>query len=149
MYKPLQGQYRLKNPQKYIKAVDKFMNSEQIIDNNIILKYKSSLELKSFLYCDLNPVVEKWGLETFNIPYIGVDGRSHRYYPDLIIVIQGNVYVVEIKHSSDCKKPSKGKNYESRLCKYLTNQLKWDACRKFCEQRNSKFIILTEEVLNK
>lgn len=146
-YGPKQGQYRLKHPEKYIQAIDKFMGSELITEEHVFVKYKSNLELQAFIYCDLNPCVEKWGLETFHIQYAGTDGKLHRYFPDLLLTIQGKVYIIEIKHSSECRYPKKGKNFELRLQKFLTNQLKWEACRKFCEARDSKFVILTEEVL--
>ena len=146
-YKAKSGLYLLRNPEKYIKAVDGYMQSEVQTELGLALKYKSGLERTALLYCDLCSDVTKFGLETFHIPYLGLDGTTHRYFPDLIAEIHGKRFIIEIKSSSDTKYPRRGKNFETRLKKYLTNKLKWDACNRFCESNGLKFKILTEKEL--
>ena len=64
------GLYKPINPEKYQGNVD-----------NIV--YRSGLELKFFKYLDLNKNILKWGSEIIVVMYKGLDGKTHRYFPDL------------------------------------------------------------------
>lgn len=141
-----QGWYKLNFPEKFRLPIDKTMNSYK--DGHV--NFKSSLELKAFRYCDLNPRVKEWSLEPFHIPYIKpTDMRPHRYFPDLWIRFEsGQIFIVEVKSSSETKMPRKNdKQYASKLQTYLINQSKWQAAKNFCESKGAHFQILTEKVL--
>ena len=73
------GWYKLQCPEKFIKPLDEFMESYQ--DGYIL--YKSRLEQKFMVYCDINKHVTKFSLEPFAINYIKpTDGKVHRYFID-------------------------------------------------------------------
>lgn len=130
--------------------VDGFMQSTKIIDESLCVQYKSSLELKAFKYCDHNPKVEEWSLEPFHIPYQSpVDGKVHRYFPDIWIrFVSGDVFIVEIKPHAETKMPrSNDKRYSQKLNTYLINQAKWEAARNFAKAKTANFMVLTEQVL--
>jgi hypothetical protein len=139
-----QGTYRPTNGYKYIGTKHP--------------RYLSSWELKFFRWCDNNPKIVKWGSESFAIPYRSpLDGRVHKYLVDNFIHIRDTngcikKYLIEIKPKKQTVPPKKHGNkktstmvYESQM--YATNCAKWEAARKFCQKKNYKFIILTEDEL--
>lgn len=118
--------------------------------------YRSGWELKFFRWCDDNPKVVEWASESIIIPYINpIDGRGHRYFTDGVIALNDNgiikKFVVEIKPSTQVQKPVTGKKKHSTMvyesARYVQNQAKWAAAKKWCEQRNYSFLILTEKEL--
>lgn len=120
-------------------------------------QYRSSWELRFFQWCDRNVNVLKWGSETVIVPYTSpLDNRVHRYFVDNIVTIKEgndiNTYLVEIKPSKQAKPPVKSNRkkkstvlYENAT--YAVNQAKWAAAKKYADQKNIKFIILTENEL--
>lgn len=148
--KPKQGYYKLNFPERFKMPVDSFMKSTKVIDGNLCVQYKSGLELKAFKYCDHNPKIKEWSLEPFHIPYMSpVDGKAHRYFPDIWIRFQNDmVFIVEVKSSSETKMPRKNdKRYSSKINTYLVNQAKWQAAKGLAESKNANFVIITEKVL--
>jgi hypothetical protein len=138
-----QGRYQVKNPKKYWGDF-----------NNVI--FRSSWELKVFIWCDTNPDVVRWNSEEVVIPYVNpFDGKYHRYFTDIYVEIMKNgkleKYVYEIKPNSEKKPPKKPKRrtraYANKLKTYLINQAKWESAAKYCKERNLKFQILTEKEL--
>lgn len=155
MAKPKQGWYVLKNPDKFVKPLDKFMGSFN--ESTQSVQYKSSLEAKAFRYCDYNPNIIKWSCEPLHIKYLKpVTGKVHRYFIDLYIEFKDNLrFLVEIKHSSEVnppkiptkKTPKNMARYQKAMQTFSTNQAKWKAAEEFCKARGMRFIKLTEEVL--
>ncbi len=139
-----QGKYTPKNPEKYVGDV-----------NNII--YRSGWEKKMFIKMDTNPNVLKWGSEEIIVPYVSpVDGRVHRYFVDLVAMMKtrtGKIIKVmmEIKPLSQTippKRPSRiTKRYLNEIETYAINNSKWEAARKFAEQHNMTFELITENDL--
>lgn len=137
-----QGLFIPKNPQKYTGDV-----------RNII--YRSSWELRAFQWADMTPSVLSWSSEETIIPYVcETDGRLHRYFVDLKLKItstDGSIkdYVVEIKPYSQTQPPKypgrQTKRYIEEAMTFIKNQSKWKAARKYAEDRNMKFVILTEK----
>lgn len=118
--------------------------------------YRSGWELKFFRWCDDNPKVVEWASESIIIPYVNpMDGKAHRYFTDGVIALNDNgiikKFVVEIKPSTQVQKPVTGKKKHSTMvyesARYVQNQAKWTAAKKWCEQRNYSFLILTEKEL--
>jgi len=137
-----QGVYKPKNPQKY--------------KGTLPIIYRSSLELRFFNWCDSNNNIITWGSESVVIPYISpLDGRMHRYFPDNNLTIKdrtGNTYkyIVEIKPSDQINQPIKTPRKQQRTFireqkRFLVNNAKWESCKKWCDNHNYKFQIITEK----
>jgi hypothetical protein len=144
MAKFYQGRFNPRNPGKY--------NGDPL---NII--YRSSWELKAMMVFDQHPGIIKWSSEEIVIPYISpVDNRPHRYFVDFYIKKKDQYntieeLLIEIKPLSQTKPPEtktkKTKKYINEVITYAINQAKWEACNKYCKERNMKFLIFTEKDL--
>jgi hypothetical protein len=119
--------------------------------------YRSTWELRFMKWCDFNPSVLEWGSETVIIPYISpIDKRVHRYFVDFYMKVLDKSgvtkkYLVEIKPEKFTKPPTKPKRITKKFIdevfQYGVNEAKWKAAFEFCEDRNMKFLILTEKDL--
>lgn len=142
--KTYKGRFRPNNPGKYRGDI-----------TNIV--YRSLWELRFMKWCDENTSVQEWGSETVIVPYISpLDRKVHRYFVDFYIKIKtknGDTqkYLVEIKPERFTKPPQipqkKTKRFIDEVFQYGVNDAKWKAAFEFCEDRNMKFIILTEKDL--
>ena len=139
------GKYKPINPQKY-KG-----NPTRII-------YRSLWERKFMVFCDNNSSIIEWGSEEVIIPYkCPTDGRVHRYYPDFYIKLKSKSgpikkYLIEVKPKKQVKGPDenpkrKTASWKREVLTYIKNRAKWDAAKDFCEDRQMKFLILTEDHL--
>ena len=119
--------------------------------------YRSSWELGFMKYCDNNEHILEWGSEEIVIPYrCPTDGRVHRYYPDFYIKVreksgQISKYIVEIKPKKQTTPPNaknkKTAAYKRDALTFAKNRAKWDAAQDYCEDRQMKFLIPTEDHL--
>lgn len=119
--------------------------------------YRSSWELKFMKYCDLNDSILEWGSEEVVIPYRSpLDNRIHRYFVDFYIKVEDvnkeiKKYLIEVKPKRQTAPPPKPKRqtkrYISEVTEYAKNQAKWKAASEFCEDRQWKFVIITEDEL--
>jgi len=75
---------------KYHKGIFEIKNSEKFMGNPAQCYYRSSWEKRFMIYLDNNDKIIKWGseLEQYSIPYMGPDGRQHKYYPDFYAQIK-------------------------------------------------------------
>ena len=121
---------------------------------NII--YRSLWERKFMVYCDKNENVLEWNSEEIALPYKSpLDNRIHRYFPDFYIKVkEGNKiqkYLIEIKPKKQVREPKiqtkKTKSYIHEVTEYAKNQAKWKSAQEFCEDRQWKFKIITEDEL--
>lgn len=134
------GKYKIKNKDKYIG------------DANEVV-YRSLWERQCFKWCENNPKVKGWNSEEIVIPYVSdVDKRLHRYFVDLLIVMEDDeVYLVEIKPKKQTIQPPKPKRktkkYIKEIATYVVNTNKWKAADKFANKKGWKFQIWTEETL--
>ena len=122
---------------------------------NII--YRSLWELKFMNWCDKNENILEWGSEEVVIPYRSpLDNRIHRYFVDFYIKVEdmnGQIkkYLIEVKPKRQTTPPPKPKRqtkrYISEVTEYAKNQAKWKAATEFCEDRQWKFMIITEDEL--
>lgn len=146
-YGPKQGIYQLDNPSKY---------NGPLTDGGVL--YRSSWESRVFYYMDHNANVIEWSSEALIIPYVfNLDGKVHKYYPDVVAKINTRdgvkVFVIEIKPKKQTVEPQKPKNrslerkrkYEEALFTYSKNVCKWDAAKKFCENKGYEFKLITED----
>ena len=137
--KTLSGKYKVKNPQKYRGNPSK-------------VYYRSSWELKFFNYCDKNPDVIQWSSEEVVIPYKSpIDGKWHRYFPDVWMKTHNDTYLIEIKPFKETKEPKRRsrvtKQYLYEVKTWGINSSKWKAAQEFCADRKWKFKIITEKEL--
>ena len=141
-----QGKFRPKYPKKYIGDV-----------NDIV--FRSSWELRFMNFLDQHPSILNWTSETISIPYYWeIDGKMHKYYPDMTIVKVNSkgkreTLMIEIKpdaqtHPPKLPKTSRGqKRYLNEVETYSKNQAKWRAAREFCQKQGWRFVVLTENEL--
>lgn len=134
-----QGNYTPKNPSKYVGDPAK-------------ITYRSSWELSVNRFLDNNVRVLKWGSEIVAIPYIKpTDGKMHKYYVDYWVEYidnNGEIHqeLIEVKPIEQTKMPTKNRKHilHEKLT-YAVNCAKWEACKKWCDQRGMKFRIITAE----
>jgi hypothetical protein len=146
------GRFRPVNPQKY-----------RGDPTNIV--YRSLWEFKFFKFIDLHPDVVWWQSEEVAIPYLSpIDGKMHRYFPDVILhkKIEEDKFetiMIEIKPEGQTRPPDiskKNKTPSGRISRRYLNEVKtfgindakWKAARQYCAGRNWKFEIMTEKHLN-
>jgi hypothetical protein len=134
----LKGKFIPKHPEKY-----------QGDARNII--FRSSWEFKVMRSLDSNPKVTKWASEEQAIPYMHpITGGLHRYFPDFLVEITENGkkrhLVLEVKPLHETKLP-KGKSKKA-IATFAINQRKWEAAKRWCDQKGYEFRILTEVELN-
>lgn len=123
--------------------------------SNII--YRSSWELKLMMYLDKHPDVLQWASEEIVVPYRSpIDNRIHRYFPDFLVRKRGSngtieVLMVEVKPAVQTKPPKaqtkRTKRYITEVMTWGVNEAKWNAAKSYCEQRNWRFVIMTEKEL--
>lgn len=115
---------------------------------------RSSWEKIFAQWLDRNPKIIAWSSESIAIKYFNpVKNRVARYYPDFFIkTVVGDEYIVEIKPHKETKPPiNKGRKskktllYENKT--WAVNHAKFTAAKKWCKERNMKFVIYTEKEL--
>lgn len=133
------GKFRPKNKKKYI-------------GDSTSITYRSLWERNAFRWCDTSPRVSKWSSEEVVVPYKWrVDKKWHRYYVDLLVYMDGEVFLIEIKPDKETKPPKppkrKTKRYINEVTTYIKNEDKWHAAKIYAEKRGWKFVIWTEHTL--
>ena len=142
MRKSYKGLFKPTHPKKYVG------NTNQIV-------YRSLLERKFMRYCDLNEDITYWASEELPIRYFNpLDKKYHRYFPDFVVkTVKDEKFMIEIKPSRQVDKPKtpkrKTKSYMIESFNYIKNQAKWQAARKYCDDMNMKFKLITEKDLGK
>jgi len=139
-------------------GVYKPVKPEKYRGNPTRIIYRSMWEKKFMIFCDHNSSIVEWGSEEIFIPYRSpIDGRVHRYYPDFYIKVKtkdGNYekYIIEVKPKKQTIKPNdkptrKTAAWKREVLTYIKNRAKWDAAEDYCDDRQMKFKILTEDHL--
>ena len=146
------GRFRPENPQKY-----------RGDPTNIV--YRSMWECKFFRFIDRHPDVIWWQSEELAIPYLSpIDGKMHRYFPDVILNKriaddQFETVMIEIKPEKQTIPPDPSKKnktpsgrisrrYLNEVKTYGINDAKWKAARQYCNSKGWTFQIMTEKHLN-
>ena len=118
--------------------------------------YRSGLEFKFMTWCERNGRVAKWTSEPTSIPYTcPKTGKQRKYYIDFIVEFQnGETFLIEVKPYSQFKDAELFSKIAKRLGKLphidrsnetaAKNDAKWKHAKKYGEQRNMKFTIITE-----
>lgn len=144
------GRFRPKNPEKYKGDPTKII-------------YRSLWEFKFFKRVDESPDVIWWQSEEVIVPYISpIDGKRHRYFPDVVIhtMREGvrKTIMIEIKPYKQTLPPDPRKKnatpsgrisrrYLNEVKTYGINDAKWKAARRYCADRGWEFVIMTENEL--
>ena len=118
---------------------------------------RSGWEAEFCAYCDRHPSITSWSSESLIINYFyDIDRKNHRYYPDFVIVLNGDTLIIEIKPAYQCKPPKEKKSsgkpnlyYIEDLKVYIKNQQKWKAAEKFAASNNAAFHVFTEHHLRR
>lgn len=139
-----QGKFTPKNPKKYK-------------GDPTNIWYRSLWEVKFMQFLDAHYDVISWSSEEIWLPYLSpLDGKLHRYFPDFWVKkinSEGKTEcaLIEIKPKKQVSPPEKPKKtnprYINEVKTYVINQAKFEAAKDFCEERNWKFMILTEQEL--
>jgi len=138
MSKYAQGQYFIKNQEKYL--------------GNGTPKYRSSWEYNFMMFCDNNPGIVGWASESIRIPYMNpFTGKKSNYIPDFLIQYvdkngKKHVELLEIKPLSQMTMEGAGKSSRNKAAVVL-NQAKWQAAQAFCKSQGITFKILSERDL--
>jgi len=108
--------------------------------------YRSGLELQFIQYCENNSNIVKWASEPIKIPYYSrLDQKECNYYPDYILENKkGNKVIVEVKPYNQTIKPDMTDTVWLKE-QWVKNIDKWTAAKKFAEEHDMKFIIVTEK----
>lgn len=120
---------------------------KKLIKGNNIIIYRSSYEFKFITWLENCDKVKSWGSECICIPYLFVDGTTHKYYPDYFLeMVDGTKIVVEIKPYNQTQKPINENCWAFK--EYTKNKCKWSAAVEFCKNKGYIFKILTEKTIN-
>lgn len=137
MAKFTQGVYRVKNANKYV--------------GTKAPTYRSSWELKIFVWLDENKSVANWASEPVKIPYQNpVTGKASNYIPDLLVkyIDRTGKTIVELWEIKPIKETilEFAKSKKDKLA-YAVNSSKWQQATGWCVQRGIKFRVITEKDL--
>lgn len=108
-------------------------------------------------YLDESSEVLSWSSEEIVIPYRSpIDGKIHRYFPDFYVKRRSKdktieTLVIEIKPKSQVLPPKVKEKVDRRYLRevktYGINSAKWEAAKRYCENKDWAFVILTEKDL--
>ena len=132
-------------------------NLSKYIGTKKELVCRSLWERRVCKFLDESINVTKWSFEELEIPYLNpIDKKVHRYFVDFYIKVKDQSnnfkkYLIEIKPEKFTKPPEKPKRMTKKFLdeafQFGVNEAKWKAAFEFCEDRNMKFMILTEKHL--
>lgn len=98
--------------------------------------YRSSYEKTFIMWLEECSGIRSWSYECAPIPYIGTDGKIHRYWPDFFVMTEdGKRYIIEVKPASQKQMP--------------INRRKWEAAKKWASDRGWQFKVVTENTLKR
>lgn len=137
----IQGEYQIQNWEKYAGKTNP--------------RYLSSWELQVMKFLENHPDVVLWGSETVVVPYFNpVKERKARYMVDFYAKYKNkNGYIreeiIEVKPYAQCLPPTKTARkrqdiFESESLTYAQNTAKWQAAKKYAEDRGWSFRVITE-----
>ena len=131
----LQGEYKPRNPKKYVGKGS--------------IRYRSSWELAFMNFCDNNEHILEWASESIKIPYRNpVTGKQSIYVPDFLVFYQNKhgkkvAELVEIKPKKQSIMESKLSNRDKAVV--AVNYAKWDQATKWAKRNGMVFRVVTEE----
>ena len=137
MKKFAQGQYVVRNKQKYVGLGNP--------------KFRSSWEFAFMNFCDNNEHILQWASESIQIPYRNpITGRQTIYVPDFFITYRGRdntvrAELIEIKPKKQSVIESKASARDRAVV--AINYAKWDAASKWARRNGVVFRVITEDMM--
>jgi hypothetical protein len=137
------------NKHKFRQGVYTVKNKEKYAGKKAPI-FRSSWENSFMFYLDNHEKVKGWCSECVIIPYT-FRGKTHRYYPDFLIVWEDDKkQVIEIKPHRETLPPRKSqkKSQKTMIYEQLTfskNMAKWEAAEGYCKKKGWEFKVLTEK----
>lgn len=131
-----QGQYSIKNPDKYI--------------GKKVPRYRSGWELYFMDFCDSDKRIQYWASEPLSITYRHpVTGKATQYIPDFFVVYQNKAgknlaEVIEIKPKKQSIIESKTASARDKVI-IAINHAKWRAAKAYCAAHGYEFRVVTED----
>ena len=135
MTKFAQGQYTVKNIEKYVGGKAPV--------------YRSSWERAFMVMCDDHPNILKWSSEGLRIPYQHpITGKMTTYVPDFMIQYvdktgKEHVELIEIKPSSQTT--MENARSKDQKVQVVINAAKWTAAQEWCQRKGIKFKVINED----
>lgn len=136
MSKYAQGQFQIKNPEKYVGLKTP--------------TYRSSWEFVFMQFCDNNPNIVQWASEAIRVNYRNpLTGKNTIYVPDFLIVYvdaagKQHAEVIEVKPTKETSLQEAGKSPRAQAAAII-NLAKWEAARAWCRQQGLTFRVVTEQ----
>lgn len=129
--------YNPKNPQKYAGDASKIV-------------CRSLWERNVCKFCDETPHIIKWSSEEIAIPYVNpIDKKVHTYYPDFLVQFKNNSgthnWMIEVKPKKQTFLKENASKKEKVI--WIINSAKWQAAKRYCDEHNITFKIITEKEL--
>jgi hypothetical protein len=130
-----QGNYTVKNPQKYV--------------GKGTPRYRSGWELTFMIFLDSNEHVVQWASESVSIPYRNpITGKQSMYIPDFFITYRGRdntmrAELVEIKPKKQSLIESRATDRDRAIV--AVNYAKWDAATKWARRQGLTFRVINED----
>ena len=143
----------MRKDSRYVQGIFTPKNPKKCLSRQNV--YRSSLELQMFRYLDRSSNVVLWASEKCVVPYVAPDGRTRRYFVDLMAHVkdkEGNIkkLLIEVKPERQTKPPTisnkkspKTMMYENYT--YAVNLAKWEAAREYATRRGYTFVIFNEK----
>jgi hypothetical protein len=135
MSKYAQGQFQIKNPEKYVGLKTP--------------TYRSSWEFVFMQFLDNNPSVVQWASEAIRINYRNpLTNKNTIYVPDFLMVYvdaagQQHAEVIEVKPTKETSLQEAGKSPRAQAAAII-NMAKWEAARAWCRSQGLTFRVITE-----
>jgi hypothetical protein len=136
MSKYAQGQFQIKNPEKYVGLKTP--------------TYRSSWEFVFMQFLDNNPSVVQWASEAIRINYRNpLTGKNTIYVPDFLMVYvdaagHQHAEVIEVKPTKETSLQEAGKSPRAQAAA-IVNMAKWEAARSWCRSQGLTFRVITEQ----
>jgi hypothetical protein len=136
MSKYAQGQFQIKNPEKYVGLKTP--------------TYRSSWEFVFMQFCDNNPNIVQWASEAIRVNYRNpLTGKNTIYVPDFLIVYvdaagKQHAEVIEVKPTKETSLQEAGKSPRAQAAAII-NLAKWEAARAWCRSQGLTFRVVTEQ----
>jgi hypothetical protein len=136
MGKYANGQFQIRNPEKYIGTKTP--------------TYRSGWEFVFMQFCDNNPSITQWASEAIKVPYRNpLTNKSTIYVPDFLIVYtdaagKQHAEVIEVKPTKETSLQEAGRSARNQAAAII-NMAKWEAARAWCKQQGLTFRVVTEK----
>lgn len=128
------------------------VNIDKYKGGGVPLVMRSKYELHFSKWCDATDAVIWWSNENIKVPYFHpIKRKVVGYWPDFIICINNKIIMIELKPEREVNAPrlTNRKSLLNEQGTFMVNMAKWRSAKKYCDERNWEFKIITNESLIK